>query len=128
MGEELLAPHRCYAPAILPLLDEFGTRIHALAHITGGGFYDNIPRALPADCQALVDRRTWQPAPIFTLIQQAGNVADTEMYRTFNMGIGMVLVVAREDSLQIVESLRAGGESAAIIGEVIKGSNEVQVI
>jgi len=128
LGEELLAPHRCYAPAILPLLDEFGTRIHALAHITGGGFYDNIPRALPADCQALVDRRTWQPAPIFTLIQQAGNVADTEMYRTFNMGIGMVLVVAREDSLQIVESLRAGGESAAIIGEVIKGSNEVQVI
>jgi phosphoribosylformylglycinamidine cyclo-ligase len=128
LGEEMLAPHRCYAPAVLPLLDQWGTRIHALAHITGGGFYDNIPRALPADCQAVIDRRTWQPAPIFTLIQQAGNVADTEMFRTFNMGIGMVLVVAREDSLQIVEQLRASGERAAIIGEVLRGSHEVQVV
>jgi phosphoribosylformylglycinamidine cyclo-ligase len=67
-------------------------------------------------------------APIFTLIQQAGNVADTEMFRTFNMGIGMVLVVAREDALQIVEQLRASGERAAIIGEVLRGSNEVQVV
>ncbi len=128
LGEELLAPHRCYAPAVLPLLDQWGTRIHALAHLTGGGFYDNIPRALPADCQAVIDRRTWQPSPIFTLIQQAGNVADTEMYRTFNMGIGMVLVVAREDALQIVEQLRASGERAAVIGEVLRGSNEVQVL
>lgn len=128
LGEELLAPHRCYAPAVLPLLDEWGTRIHALAHITGGGFYDNIPRALPADCGAVVDRRTWQPAPIFTLIQQTGNVPDTEMFRTFNMGIGMVLVVAREASLQIVEQLRASGERAAVIGEVIRGGHEVQVV
>jgi phosphoribosylformylglycinamidine cyclo-ligase len=128
LGEELLAPHRCYAPAVLPLLEEWGTRIHALAHITGGGFYDNIPRALPADCQAVVDRRTWQPLPIFALIQQAGNVPDHEMFRTFNMGIGMVLVVAREVSLQVVEDLRARGEQAALIGEVIRGSNEVQVL
>lgn len=128
LGEELLAPHRCYAPAVLPLLDAWGTRIHALAHITGGGFYDNIPRALPADCQAVIDRRTWQPSPIFTLIQQAGNVADTEMFRTFNMGIGMVLVVAREDALRIVEQLRASGERAAIIGEVLRGGHEVQVL
>jgi phosphoribosylformylglycinamidine cyclo-ligase len=128
LGEELLTPHRCYAPSILPLLDLFETRVHALAHITGGGFYDNIPRALPADCMAVIDRRAWQPLPIFQLIQEKGGVADNEMYRTFNMGIGMVLVVAREASLSIVEELNQRGEQAAIIGEVIRGSNEVQVL
>ena len=70
LGDALLAPHRCYAPAVLPLLDEFD--IHAMAHITGGGFYDNIPRALPADCQAIVERSAWTPPAIFQLIQETG--------------------------------------------------------
>ncbi len=126
LGDELLAPHRCYAPAILPLFDEFD--IHALAHITGGGFYDNIPRALPADCQAVVERRAWTPAPIFRLIQDLGGVNDTEMYRTFNMGIGMVLIVPREQAPTIVARLNESGENAALIGEVHKGSHEVQVL
>nr|CAA9234497.1 Phosphoribosylformylglycinamidine cyclo-ligase [uncultured Armatimonadetes bacterium] len=126
LGEELLAPHRCYAPALLPLLNEFD--IHALAHITGGGFYDNIPRSLPADCQALVDRRSWEPAPIFRLIQEAGNIADNEMFRTFNMGIGMVLVVGSEVAMQIVQRLNAAGEDAALIGQIARGNNEVQVV
>jgi phosphoribosylformylglycinamidine cyclo-ligase len=126
LGEELLAPHRCYAPAVLPLLDEFD--IHAMAHITGGGFYDNIPRVLPADCQAVVERRAWQPPLIFRLLQEAGGIADNEMYRTFNMGIGLVLVVGREVAMGVVERLQSRGERAALIGEVIRGSREVQVV
>lgn len=126
LGEELLAPHRCYAPALLPLLPEFDVR--ALAHITGGGFYDNIPRVLPADCQAVVDRRAWTPAPIFQLIQKGGDVSDAEMFRTFNMGIGMVAIVPREQQTAFVERLRQSGESAALIGSVIRGSREVQVL
>ena len=126
LGDELLQPHRCYAPAVLPLLDEW--EIHAIAHLTGGGFYDNIPRILPADCQALVERRTWTPAPIFTLIEQMGNVPDAEMFRTFNMGIGLVLVVPAEQGLSIVNRLNASGENAALIGQVVRGSHEVQIV
>jgi phosphoribosylformylglycinamidine cyclo-ligase len=126
LGEELLAPHRCYANAILPLLDQFD--IHGMAHITGGGFYDNIPRVLPADCQAIVERRTWTPPRIFTLIQELGEVPDVEMYRTLNMGIGMVLVVPAEQAPFLAERLIDAGEQAALIGTVVKGSHEVQVI
>ena len=126
LGEELLAPHRCYAPAVLPLLSAFD--IHAIAHITGGGFYDNIPRALPTDCQAVVDRRSWTPAPIFQLLQHLGEVPDSEMFRTFNMGIGLVLIVPAEQALFVVEQLSAFGENAAIIGSIIRGSHEVQII
>ena len=126
LGDELLAPHRCYAPAVLPLLDLFD--IHAIAHLTGGGFYDNIPRALPPDCRAVVERRTWTPAPIFSLIQNLGGVPDAEMFRTFNMGIGLVLVVPAEQAVYVVEHLHAVGENAALIGSVLRGSHEVQVV
>lgn len=126
LGEELLASHRCYAPAVLPLLDRFD--IHAIAHITGGGFYDNIPRSLPADCTAIVERRTWTPAPIFRLIQELGNVPDAEMFRSFNMGIGLVLAVPPEQAPMIVEQLIESGENAASIGHVLRGGHEVQVI
>ncbi|MBC8102655.1 MAG: phosphoribosylformylglycinamidine cyclo-ligase [Cytophagales bacterium] len=126
IGEELLAPHRCYAPAVLPLLAQF--EIHAMAHITGGGFYDNIPRVLPSGCQAIVERRAWTPAPIFRLIQETGSVPDSEMFRTLNMGIGLVLIVPREQALFVVEALNEAGENAALIGEVVKGSHEVQVV
>jgi phosphoribosylformylglycinamidine cyclo-ligase len=126
VGQELLAPHRCYAPAVLPLLSQFD--IHAMAHITGGGFYDNIPRALPADCQAIVERRSWTPAPIFRLIQETGSVPDAEMFRTLNMGIGLVLIVPREQALFVVESLTRAGENAAVIGEIVRGSHEVKVV
>jgi phosphoribosylformylglycinamidine cyclo-ligase len=126
LGEELLAPHRCYAPAVLPLLDAFD--IHAMAHLTGGGFYDNIPRALPSVCGAVVERRTWEPLPVFRYIQTVGNVPDTEMFRTFNMGIGLVLVVPREQAMAVVDALNASGEHAALIGEVVRGSHEVQIV
>jgi phosphoribosylformylglycinamidine cyclo-ligase len=126
VGESLLIPHRCYASVVLPLLDEF--RIKGMAHLTGGGFYDNIPRVLPANCSATVDRRTWPIPPIFNLIQERGRVADSEMFRTFNMGIGFVLFVQREQSPAIIERLRSGGQDAWLIGEVHRGVRAVDVI
>jgi phosphoribosylformylglycinamidine cyclo-ligase len=102
--------------------------VHGMAHITGGGFYDNIPRALPSDMRVVIDRRSWETPPLFTLIQQLGNVPDAEMFRVFNMGIGYVLIVARERAQDVLTSLQISGEQAWLIGEVQRGSREVQVI
>ncbi|HUV05090.1 MAG TPA: phosphoribosylformylglycinamidine cyclo-ligase [Armatimonadota bacterium] len=126
LGEELLKPHRSYLQPVHTLLDEFD--IHGMAHITGGGFYDNVPRALPADCQAAVDRRSWEVPTIFRLIQEMGAIAEPEMYRTFNMGIGYVLVAPKEQATAIVARLAEMGETSYMIGEVRKGSREVQVL
>ena len=118
LGEELLATHRCYAPAVLSLLDEFD--IHGMAHLTGGGFYENIPRILPSDCSVTIERRNWPVPPIFSLIQERGNVPEPEMYRTFNMGIGFVLIVPPEQAPLLAHRLNALNESAYIIGDVIQ--------
>ena len=126
LGEELLATHRCYAPAILPLLEEFD--VHAMAHLTGGGFYDNIPRILPADCSVTIERRNWPIPPIFTLIQERGSVPEPEMYRTFNMGIGLVLIVPADQAPLLAHRLNAAGESAYIIGDVHRGVHEVDIV
>ena len=129
LGDVLLAPHRVYAPAILPILEETGSSvIKGMAHITGGGFYDNIPRILPADCSVSVDRRNWSIPPIFTLIQQHGNVPDPEMFRTFNMGIGMTLIAERDYSLELIDRLNRAGEIASLIGEVHRGVHEVDIL
>lgn len=127
IGEELLRPHRCYFPSVFPLLqEEFGIR--ALAHITGGGIAENLPRVLPADVQAVVERRSWTPLPIFRLIQASGNVPDSEMFRTFNMGVGMILVVDRDAAAGVVQQLNQSGEAAAVIGYLQKGSRDVQIL
>lgn len=126
LGEELLAVHRCYAPTILPLLTTFD--IHAMAHITGGGFYENIPRVVPPDCSIIIDRRSWKVPPIFTLIQEKGGVPEPEMYRTFNMGIGMVLIAPPEQAPLIVNHLNEAGEVASIIGDIRQGVHEVVII
>lgn len=126
LGEELLAIHRCYAPAILPLLTSFD--IHAMAHITGGGFYENIPRVVPPHCSITIDRRSWKVPPIFTLIQEKGGVPEPEMYRTFNMGIGMVLIVPPDQAPLIVNCLNEAGEVASIIGDIRQGVHEVIII
>jgi phosphoribosylformylglycinamidine cyclo-ligase len=102
--------------------------IKGMAHITGGGFYDNIPRILPADCSVTVERRTWPVPPIFTLIQERGQVADPEMFRTFNMGVGLVLIVAPEQAPLLAHRLNSLGESAYIIGNVHRGVHEVDII
>lgn len=126
LGDVLLAPHRCYARPVLAVIEQYD--VHAMAHLTGGGFYSNVPRVLPIDCQVSVERRYWGTPPIFQLIQDLGNIETTEMHRTFNMGIGMVLIVGKERAIEIVQKLQDEGETASIIGEVHKGGREVNVI
>jgi len=125
LAEELLVPHRCYAPSVAAILEEFD--IHGMAHLTGGGFYENIPRVLPSDCSVVVERRSWPIPPIFSLIQERGHVPDPEMYRTFNMGIGLVLIVPAEQAPLMAHRLNALGEAAYIIGDVVRGVHEVNI-
>lgn len=125
LGEELLTPTRIYVQALKPVLKNFS--IKGLVHITGGGFTDNIPRVLPADCDAVITRGQWPVPVIFNLLQQWGNIAEPEMYRTFNMGIGMMLVVAAEDAAAVMENLAARGESVYRIGEIVSGNKKVQI-
>jgi phosphoribosylformylglycinamidine cyclo-ligase len=126
LADALLKPHRCYFNSLYPLMQEGA--IHAVAHLTGGGFYDNIPRVLPSNVRVLIEKQSWIPLPIFQLIQSAGNIAEHEMYRTFNMGIGMVAFVDRTLAPSVVNHLNENGEHAAIIGEVQAGNGEVQLI
>ncbi len=126
VGDVLLDPHRCYAAPVLPLLERFDIR--GMAHITGGGFYDNIPRILPSDCSVTLDRRLWVVPPIFQLIQELGAVPDPEMYRTFNMGIGYIIIADRLQASEIVTELTSAGETAGIIGDVFRGVHEVDIL
>ncbi len=126
IGEALLMPHRSYLRSVWPLVE--AGAVQALAHITGGGFHDNIPRVLASDVQVSIDRRSWQPPAIFRLIQDTGGIADAEMFRTFNMGIGMVAIVSRDDAPRCLEALRGAGEVATAIGEVQRGSRDVQIV
>jgi len=127
IGAELLRPHRNYFNAVYPILQDT-ENVYAVAHITGGGLYDNIPRVLPSDVRVVIEKRSWTPLPIFQLIQMTGNVPDVEMYRTFNMGVGMVMIADRFIAPALVQRLNDAGESAAVIGEVQAGSHEVQIV
>lgn len=127
IGEELLRPHRCYFDAVFPLIQEIPD-VHAVAHVTGGGLYENLPRVIPSDIQIVIDRRAWTPLPIFQLIQTTGNIPWTEMFRVFNMGIGMVLFVSRDVASAVIQRLNQAGETAVIIGEIQKGPNDVQIV
>ncbi len=114
LGEELLEPTKIYVKIIENLKKEF--KIYGIAHITGGGFTENIPRILPKRCKAVIDKSSWEPHPIFELIKKLGNVSETEMMRVFNNGIGMVLVVNRDDTEEIIERIKGMGEEAYHIG------------
>lgn len=126
LADVLLEPHRCYYPPIAKIMEEY--EIHAMAHITGGGFYDNLPRVLPADCQINIERRSWAVPPIFQFIQEKGGISDFEMHRAFNMGVGLVVIVAKHRAMEIVSKLEELGECAWIIGEIRKGGREVAVL
>jgi phosphoribosylformylglycinamidine cyclo-ligase len=119
VGQALLAPHRSYLEALWPEIQQ--DRIKALVHITGGGFEGNIPRVLPKGVGARVVTNSWPVPPIFRLIAEGGPVARDEMYRTFNMGIGMILVVSSSSCDQVLASLRARGETCFRIGELVAG-------
>lgn len=126
LAEELLRPHRCYFHAVAPLLDS-GV-IKAIAHITGGGFYENLPRVFGPNLRAVVEKKQWVPPPIFQWIQRLGNVEDREMYRTFNMGIGLVLIAGSEHAPAIVDRLREAGETPYVIGEITQGGHDVTIV
>jgi len=125
LGDELLEPTRLYPKTCLPLIEKFD--LHGMVHITGGGFYDNIPRVLPEDCGVTVDTAAWPKPPIFGLLQEWGGVADAEMYRTFNMGIGMILLVAAEDAATIQADIASRGEKSYIIGKVTAQKHLVEL-
>ena len=116
LGEILLAPTRIYVKPLLALFER--VRVHALAHITGGGLTENLPRVLPAGSKAVLDASAWPRPAIFDWLQRQGNVADQEMYRTFNCGVGMVVCVANADLQATLDGLREAGESAWPIGAI----------
>ena len=125
IGEELLTPTRLYPRICLPLIREFD--IHGMVHITGGGFYENIPRALPDHMGAEINGAAWTIPLVFRLLQEWGNVDWTEMYRTFNMGIGMVLIVSSDEADRITARLNAQNETVYHIGHVTEGAHEVVI-
>ncbi|WP_309660731.1 phosphoribosylformylglycinamidine cyclo-ligase [Sphingomonas sp.] len=117
LGERLLTPTRIYVQALLPIID----RIHGLAHITGGGLLDNIPRVLPDSCHAIVNVDSWSLPPIFALLQNGGEIAAAEMARTFNCGIGMAAIVAASNVEAVEQRLREAGETLHRIGHIESG-------
>ena len=120
LADALLAPTRIYVKSLLPLLRDAGCGVHGLCHITGGGLTENLPRVYGADLAAEVDTASWTPAPVFQWIREGGNVEPREMYRTFNNGVGMVLMVDAAKADAIIARLKAAGEQPWVMGRMVK--------
>ncbi|MDR9436890.1 MAG: phosphoribosylformylglycinamidine cyclo-ligase [Thiohalophilus sp.] len=125
LGEALLAPTRIYIKPLLALFEQIN--VHALAHITGGGLLENLPRVMPTDTAAVINRQSWQRPPVFDWLQKQGNIADEEMFRTFNNGLGMVLIVGADDADTCLSILQEQGEAPLIIGRIDAADGEPQV-
>ncbi|MBR5515954.1 MAG: phosphoribosylformylglycinamidine cyclo-ligase [Clostridia bacterium] len=125
VGETLLTPTKIYVKPMLALFEEI--KVKAVSHITGGGFYENIPRSLPDGYGAKINKSAIRILPIFDLIAKVGNIPERDMFNTFNMGVGMSVVVAKEDADKALEILRENGEDAYIIGETYKGEEPVVI-
>ena len=125
IGEEILTPTRLYPATCLPIIKKFGKKLHGMVHITGGGFYDNVPRALPENFGVEIDAESWAVPKIFKLLQSWGNVDWHEMYRTFNCGIGMVLIVDEESFDEFATYLNENHETFYQIGRVVEGNDVV---
>ena len=123
LGETLLTPTKIYVKSMLALMGE--VEVKAVSHITGGGFYENIPRSLPEGYSAKINKSDVRVLPIFNLIAKVGNIPERDMYNTFNMGVGMSVVVKADDAKKAVEILTANGETAYILGEIIKSDEGV---
>lgn len=123
LGEELLKPHRNYVNPVLSLMEIL--EVKGISHITGGGLVENIPRVLPKGLDVKIVKGSWKPSPLFELIQRTGQVSEGEMMRTFNMGIGLVLFVQKEDADKALECLRGNQEEALVIGEVQGGGQRM---
>jgi phosphoribosylformylglycinamidine cyclo-ligase len=126
LGEELLRPTKIYVKVILNLVRDFN--IGGIAHITGGGITDNLPRIIPKSYKAVVRRGTWEIPPIFSFLREKGDISEEEMLRTFNNGIGMILIVRARESEEILDRLRSLGQKAFVIGEMEKAEREHETI
>jgi phosphoribosylformylglycinamidine cyclo-ligase len=132
VGAELLRVHRSYGPLIQGLIRKFNPQrgkpvIRAMSHITGGGFVDNIPRNLPADVDAIIDTGTWEPQPVFSLIEKNGKIDRDEMYHVFNMGIGLTIVVPEAQAAAVVTYCRRRSHGATVIGHIAQGEGRVRL-
>lgn len=125
IGETLLAPTKIYVKPVLALLEQ--VKVKGISHITGGGFYENIPRSIPDGLGAVIDRKAVKVLPIFDLIAKEGNISERDMFNTFNMGVGMSIVVAREDADKAVEILKANGEDAYVIGKIENSEDKITI-
>ena len=125
IGETLLTPTRIYVKPMLALFE--AVKVKGVSHITGGGFYENIPRSIPQGLGARIEKRAVRVLPIFDLIAKKGNIPERDMFNTFNMGVGMSVVVAAEDADTALQVLRANGEDAYIIGSIVESEDKVQI-
>ena len=126
VGEALLEPHRSYAKVVQLLMRL--VKVNGMAHITGGGITDNLPRSIPRGLGAEIDLGAWETPPLFTFLKRTGNIADLEMLRTFNMGMGYLLIVARRDAEKAFDGFSQAGEEPVLIGRVVAGENEVKYL
>lgn len=124
LGEALLKPTKIYVKALKSIKDS-GITVKGCSHITGGGFYENIPRMLPEGVSAKIKKDSYPMPPVFTLLKQKGNLEEKVMYNTYNMGLGMVLTVDAKDADAVIGAVAAAGENAYVVGEVVSGSGEV---
>ena len=126
LGEALLAPTKIYVKA-LKAVKEAGVRIHGCSHITGGGFYENVPRMLKEGTRAVIEKNSYEVPPIFKLLAEKGNIEEKMMYNTYNMGLGMVLAVSPEDVDRTMEAVRSAGETPYVVGRVEAGEKGVDL-
>ncbi|HKS36679.1 MAG TPA: AIR synthase-related protein, partial [Verrucomicrobiae bacterium] len=137
IGDELLKVHVSYGPLVQVLIKRFNPKtrtrdarpdVRAFAHITGGGFIDNIPRVLPKNCDVVIRKCSWDRLPIFRIIEAKGGVPEDELYQVFNMGIGMVAIVATDKADAVLKFIRAQRHTAWLIGEVVKGTAKTRLV
>ena len=126
LGETLLTPTKIYVKSVLALMNEINVK--AISHITGGGFYENIPRSIPDGFGAKIERSAVRVLPIFDLLAKTGNISERDMFNTFNMGVGMSIVVAPKDVEKALEILKSQGEDAYVIGEIIKSDDKIVIV
>lgn len=126
LGEALLTPTKIYVKPVLKLLEE--VKVKGISHITGGGFYENMPRMLNEKVALKINKNSYEVPAIFKLIQKQGNIPERDMYNTFNMGIGMAIIVSKEEQEKALELLSEAGDTAYVIGEVVEGNKEIEII
>ena len=125
LGEALLTPTRIYVKPVLAAIA--AAEVHGISHITGGGFYENIPRSIPDGLCARIEKAAVQTPPIFKMLQSTGNVPERDMFNTYNMGVGMTVIVSKDTADQALDALKANGCEAYVLGEIVTGEDKVAI-